>query len=215
MLASGGRHYDAGMTDARARRRAQARRDVAAVALGLFAERGYDEVTVAEIAEAADISRRTFFTYFASKEEAALVGFADDLEPLRTALEVKDPATPFVEVFRSHAPRLGEWHRSHRAELRRRRRLEREHPELAARAAGARQAAERELVTPHIAHELGLPPDHETVALVAGAFAGLGEVLMLRLPGLGAEESAALGEQALQLFEGLMSTAAGARFLRE
>jgi AcrR family transcriptional regulator len=48
----------------------------------LFAARGYDNVTVAEIADAANISVKTLFTYFASKEDLA---FADDAE-LRDAI---------------------------------------------------------------------------------------------------------------------------------
>lgn len=45
---------------------------VEAIALGLFVERGYDEVTTVEIAEAAGISPRTFFRYFPTKLDALL-----------------------------------------------------------------------------------------------------------------------------------------------
>lgn len=48
----------------------------------LFEARGYDHVTVAEIADAANISVKTLFTYFASKEDLA---FADDAQ-LRDAI---------------------------------------------------------------------------------------------------------------------------------
>lgn len=54
--------------DLRARRRRLVQDDVARIAVGLFLDRGYDAVSVEEIAAAAGMSERSFFRYFATKE---------------------------------------------------------------------------------------------------------------------------------------------------
>ena len=54
------------------RRRRLVRADLARVAIALFADRGFDAVTVDDIAAAAGISGRTFFRYFATKDEVVL-----------------------------------------------------------------------------------------------------------------------------------------------
>lgn len=46
-------------------------------ALSLFVERGYDQVTVAEIAQRAGLTRRSFFNHFADKREIFFAGAAD------------------------------------------------------------------------------------------------------------------------------------------
>src|SRR3954465_4105652 len=53
----------------RERKKAQVRQHLADVAMGLFAERGFDAVSVSEIAEAADVARPTVFAHFARKED--------------------------------------------------------------------------------------------------------------------------------------------------
>jgi AcrR family transcriptional regulator len=59
--------------DLRARVRRRTRAEVAEVAFDLFAERGFDVTTADEVAEAAGISRASFFRLFSSKEEAVFV----------------------------------------------------------------------------------------------------------------------------------------------
>lgn len=60
----------------RARKTRETRQRIADVALALFLKQGFEETTLDAIAEAADISRRTFFHYYASKE--AIVEALDD-----------------------------------------------------------------------------------------------------------------------------------------
>src|SRR6201995_1081997 len=59
--------------DLRSRTRENVRAQIAEVAFNVFAERGFDAVTATEVAQAAGVSRATFFRYFESKEDAVFV----------------------------------------------------------------------------------------------------------------------------------------------
>jgi AcrR family transcriptional regulator len=75
----------------RERKKLETRRGLREAALHLVAERGPDQVSVEDIAEAADVSVRTFFNYFSSKEEA-LFGWDEEALEAITASVVARPA---------------------------------------------------------------------------------------------------------------------------
>src|SRR6478672_13350113 len=83
----------------RDRKRERTRRALIDAAADLFERKGYDETTVAEIAAAADIGTRTFFSYFASKED---ILFPDSDTRTRIAIQAiadHDPAEGPVDVL--------------------------------------------------------------------------------------------------------------------
>jgi AcrR family transcriptional regulator len=83
-------------------RKKRATRDaIAATARRLFVERGFDAVTVAEIAVAADVSEKTVFNHFATKEDLVLVGGESRLERLRADIARRPPGTSVLDVFRA------------------------------------------------------------------------------------------------------------------
>jgi AcrR family transcriptional regulator len=73
-------------TGLRERKKQRTRDAIARAALELFAERGYQETTLAEIAEAADVSTRTIFAYFPSKEDILFCDYAAMGDALARAL---------------------------------------------------------------------------------------------------------------------------------
>ena len=58
----------------RERKKAKTRQTIAATAARLFAEHGYEQVSVADVARAAEVSQQTVFNYFATKEQLVTDG---------------------------------------------------------------------------------------------------------------------------------------------
>ena len=81
-----------------ARWKPNARERLAQAALDLFAERGYEATTVAEIAERAGLTKSTFFRYFADKREVLFGGLTMD-QLVTAGIAAAPPlATPFEAV---------------------------------------------------------------------------------------------------------------------
>lgn len=65
-------------------------------ALDLFTARGFDDVTSDEVADAAGISRRTFFRYYPTKADAVWGDFDGHVARLEDLLAATDPARPVL-----------------------------------------------------------------------------------------------------------------------
>lgn len=83
--------------DRRERRKRQTRRALQGAAVRLFAERGYEATTIEDITDAVDVGRRTFFRYFATKEDVLLPHNPDVLVRLREALAARPRNEP-IEI---------------------------------------------------------------------------------------------------------------------
>ncbi|MFB7573046.1 TetR/AcrR family transcriptional regulator [Streptomyces sp. NPDC056165] len=88
------------MAGLRERKKEQTKRRITAVALELFAERGFDAVTVSEIAEAAGVAKATLFTYFPSKELLALQGVGQ--ENLAEIVARRSPGHSPLQALQAH-----------------------------------------------------------------------------------------------------------------
>ena len=84
----------------RERKKLATRRLLRRAALELVAERGLANVTVEDIAEAADVSPRTFFNYFPSKEAVLFGGDPDRAAELRDGIVNAAPGRPALDALR-------------------------------------------------------------------------------------------------------------------
>jgi AcrR family transcriptional regulator len=96
----------AATTGLRERKKAQTRRALQDTAVVLFAEQGFDHTTVEEIADACDVSPRTFFRYFASKEDVLFATADERLQSLLDALAARPPDEPPLRSMREAALQL-------------------------------------------------------------------------------------------------------------
>src|SRR5580704_7647573 len=92
--------------DRRTRKRLATRQNISDAATLLFIERGFDQVTVDEIAAAADVGRMTVFNHFPRKEDMFFDRDEEGREILREALRQRDPRVAPIETLRLLAHRL-------------------------------------------------------------------------------------------------------------
>ncbi|MEV1174115.1 TetR/AcrR family transcriptional regulator [Nonomuraea sp. NPDC049784] len=129
----------------RERKKAETRQAVHEATLRLAVEHGLDNVTVEAIADAANISRRTFSNYFDSKEEALLYGDEQRLGELVERVRDQPPALTAWQALRVAFESLYDETGEPDPEWMLRARLVKQHPSLLSRQLAGRVRLENEL----------------------------------------------------------------------
>lgn len=168
----------------RERKKLKTRAAIQEHALRLFREQGYSATSVEQIAEAVEISPRTFFRYFPTKEDVILFDATDPL--MFAAFEAQPPELNVIDAFRAAYrevnDRLSAEELAHERE---RRRLVGSAPELRARMLGEFMG-NVDLVAGMVARRLGRSPDDVAARTFSGALLGVlvGVFLTVEDPGV-------------------------------
>ncbi len=164
----------------RERKKQQTRELIAEAGRRLFAQRGFDAVTVAEVAQAANVSEVTVFNYFPTKEDLFYGGMRFFEEKLLAAVRERAPGESVLDAFR-------------RPVLDGLKRLGGDEAPLVIATAGnlisaspALEAHEREIVARYtrlladeLAQEFGGKPGDVEAAAIAGALMGVQRALVV------------------------------------
>src|SRR5689334_9458167 len=141
----------------RERRKRLTAAELEAAALRLFGERGFDAVTVDDIAAEADVSRRTFFRYFASKEDVLLADHFVQLARLREAIAARPAGEPVLTALRNALLSMSSDFEDRKEMVILRGRIMRETPSLQARSL-VHQKTWEDAMQEMVADRLGVDP---------------------------------------------------------
>jgi AcrR family transcriptional regulator len=187
----------------RERHRKRTLAELEEVALRLFAERGFDAVTVDDIAGEANVARRTFFRYFATKEDVLFVDHSHQLEALREALAARPADEPPLTALRRAILSLAGSYEEDRERLLHRTRIMAATPSLRSRSLD-RQRAGEQAVTDLVAEWLGVDPaqDLRPGIVAAATLAALRVAMSAWLAEGGTAHLPTLVAEALDLLDG-------------
>jgi AcrR family transcriptional regulator len=152
----------------RERKKQRTRQQIIEAAMGLFAERGYHATTIADIAEAADVAPRTFFSYFPSKEAVVFHNVDRDMDALASALRNRLPGENAFDALRRWIDGMFDHWTAEEDQALLRKQLCREDEGLA-NFEGGIMARIHELLLEAIADDLAEPQDALRPRLVAAA----------------------------------------------
>src|SRR5688572_19782372 len=192
----------------RERHRKRTAADLEEAALALFCERGFDAVTVDDIAAAADVSRRTFFRYFASKEDVILSDHPKRLGELQAALDRRPTDEPALTALRHAILSLAGSFEDQRDHMLRRFRLVTTTPALEARSLCLQRNWET-AVTAMLAERTGVDPakDLRPGVVAATTMAAMRVATANWLAGGGQGDLPAIAAAALDLLDGGLQAA--------
>lgn len=158
--------------DRRGRKKAVTRETLTREALRLALAHGYEQLTVEAITDAADVSVRTFFNYFASKDEALLPTDPGGADALAAAVAARPAAETPVAALRAVLGQLGQTFEARKPVWQSRVELVRANPQLWPRLFASFSAFERTL-TEAVAARVGADPDSDLFpGVVAAAVVG-------------------------------------------
>jgi AcrR family transcriptional regulator len=158
----------------RERKKQRTRETIARAAHLLFAERGYHATTLPDIAEAADVSTRTIFAYFPSKEDILFSDFPVMKEALAEALAERPEGQDALETVRLFILSM---HGAEKSDLDEELRLCVESDETLRNHLRARIAQLEELIAPAIAKDLDAPANDVRPQVVAASLTAAFNVL--------------------------------------
>jgi AcrR family transcriptional regulator len=167
-------------TTAWAERRERIGRQYERVALELFAEQGYPDVTMDDIAEELGVSARTLFRYFPSKEEILLGVPRRSVQALVDELGRIDPSGDPVRAIWNAFRDSAASQRGDLGLLRLWRRAMEEAPASSARMIGERVMVVEALVATMCAEAMGVDPDADVRPHVVAAALQAGSMAVLR-----------------------------------
>jgi AcrR family transcriptional regulator len=84
----------------RERKKLRLRETIAATAIRMFLASGFDQVSITDIAREAEVSRRTLFAYFPTKEDLVLQRFADHEEEAARTVRARRSGQPPLDALR-------------------------------------------------------------------------------------------------------------------
>ena len=151
------------MAGLRERKKRATRASIHEGAMRLFADQGFHGTTIDEIAETADVSRATVFSYFPTKEEIVFGDTSSAIHALAAGLGERDDGHGTIAVVQAWLGELTGWLEP---EVALRLRLVREEPAVAARRLSILAEIERVIAD---AFERELGPDRQLAARLAAA----------------------------------------------